>query len=123
MQRLKFHDGRINLGVGGPKQESDILQKVADTDGGNQNCQRCGGTQRTVSQPFNYDTEDGTNTHCNQQCEKRRCSERINTYKGNVSTDHDNIAMSKVQHLCNAVDHGIAEGDNCIDAAKAQAVD
>ena len=35
-----------------------------------------------------------------------------------IAADHDDIAMGEVQHLGNAVDHRIAQRDECVYAAE-----
>ena len=46
----------------------------------------------------------------------------IGAYAG-ISADHDDVAMGKIEHLCDAVDHGIAQRDKRINAAQAQTAD
>src|SRR2546421_283471 len=39
------------------------------------------------------------------------------------AADHENVAMSKIDHADNAIDHGVADGDQAIDRAEHNAVD
>ena len=41
--------------------------------------------------------------------------------KGHIGANHDDVAVGEVQHLGNAVDHGVAQGDDGVDAAQADA--
>ena len=40
-----------------------------------------------------------------------------------VGTDHDDIAVGEVQHFRNAIDHGVAQRDQRVDAAQVDAAD
>ena len=50
-------------------------------------------------------------------------AQRTHAQKGNVAAHHDDVAVGEVQHLGNAVDHRVAEGDDGVDAAKADTAD
>ena len=41
----------------------------------------------------------------------------------NIAANHDNVAVGEVQHLGNAVDHRIAQGDQRVNAAQTDTVD
>src|SRR4029077_11225434 len=41
----------------------------------------------------------------------------------NEAADHENIAMGEIDHADDAVDHGVADGDQAVDRAEHQAVD
>src|SRR6201987_3906249 len=43
--------------------------------------------------------------------------------EGDEAADHENIAMSEIDHADDAVDHRVADGDQATDRAKHQAVD
>ena len=54
---------------------------------------------------------------------QRRHPQRQHGGDNGVGAHHDDIAVGEVQHLGNAVDHRVAQGDDGIHAAKADAVD
>ena len=43
--------------------------------------------------------------------------------EGNIGTHHNHITVGKVQHLGNAINHGIAQGDNGIHSTDTDTVD
>ena len=48
---------------------------------------------------------------------------RLQTWhvKGHIGAHHDDVAVGEVQHLGNAVYHGVAQGDDGVDASQADA--
>jgi hypothetical protein len=48
---------------------------------------------------------------------------RLQGKKAGHAADHHHLAMGKVNHEKDAVDQGIAQGHQCIDAAQYQAID
>ena len=53
----------------------------------------------------------------------RAKTQLVHDEPGHVCAHHDDIAVGKVQQQDNAVHHAVAQCDQCIDAAKGQAVD
>ncbi len=79
--------------------------------------------QRLVGQALNKNTENGTDhTRENYRCPAREAEIRRGTER-DIGTDHDDIAVSEVEHLGDTVDHGVAQRDDGVDAAHGQAVD
>ena len=42
--------------------------------------------------------------------------------KAEKSADHEQIAVGEIDHSQNAIDHGVAQGDERVDAAQLQSV-
>ena len=53
----------------------------------------------------------------------RRQLQVLGNAEGNVSADHDDVAVGEVQHFGDAVDHRVAERDDGVHAAEADAAD
>ena len=120
---LDIDDAGKILGAGAPNQLSGILQEVADTKGGDQNCQAGSTTQGLVSQTLNDNTQNRTDHNCRNNGNNGRQAQIIGNTERNVSTHHDNITVSEVQHFGDTIDHGVTQGDDCINCANADAVD
>ena len=111
------------LRVGGPDQQSSVLQKVADADGSDQHGQRGGGAQRLVGQPLNDDAQQGADDDCQQDRGQGVPAQIIVGAEGHIAAHHDDIAVGEVQHLGDAVNHCVAQCDDGVYAAQADAVD
>ena len=116
-------NGGEALGVGGPGQLGHLLQKVADADGRDQDSQGRCFTQRAVSDALDRDAEHRADDHRKDDGQHRVHARRAESKEDDIAADHDDIAVGEVQHLGNAVDHGIPQGDQCVNTAQADAVD
>ena len=116
-------DGGVALGSSAPDQQGGVLQQVADADGGDEDRQGGGGAQGLVSQTLNDDAQDRTDSHGQQNGNHRRQTQIGSGAEGDVAAHHDDVAVGEVQHLGDAVDHGVAQGDDGVDAAQADAAD
>ena len=79
--------------------------------------------QRLVGESLNQHAKQSTHRHGRQNGYHNRQPQIVGDAEGNVRAHHDHIAMGKVQHLGNAVDHGVAKGNDGVDRADADAVD
>ena len=111
------------LGVGRPSQLGHLLQKVADADGRNQDGQRRGLTQRAVGDALNRNAQNGADDHRKDNGQHGVHNRRAKGKEHNIAANHDNVAVGEVQHLGNAVDHRIAQGDQRVNAAQTDTVD
>ena len=111
------------LGVGRPSQLGHLLQKVADADGRNQDGQRRGLTQRAVGDALNRNAQNGADDHRKDNGQHGVHTRRAKGKEHNIAANHDNVAVGEVQHLGNAVDHRIAQGDQRVNAAQTDTVD
>ena len=122
--RLQTGDnGGKALGVGGPGQLGHLLQQIADADRCDQDGQRRGLAQGAVGDALYRDAEQRADHHRQDDGQHRVHACRAEGKKDNIAADHDDIAVGEVQHLGNAVDHGIAQCDQCVDTAQTDAVD
>ena len=80
-------------------------------------------TQRLVRQPLDDHAQHRADNHGNQNAKQGGHAPVLRGTEGNVRANHDDVAVREVQHLGNAVDHRVAQGDDGIHAAKADAVD
>lgn len=100
-----------------------LLQQVTDANGRNQNGQRRCFTQRPVCHPFYQNSQHGADNHRKDDGYSRIPAEGTKGKENNIAADHDDITMGKVQHLSDAVHHCVAQCDQSIHAAQADAVD
>ena len=111
------------LGVGGPGQLGHLLQQIADTDGRNQHRQRRRFTQGAVSHALDRDAQNGADHHREHDGQNGVHTRRAKRKKDNIAADHDDIAVGEVQHLGNAVDHRIAQRNQCVNTAQTDTID
>ena len=117
------HHGGKHLRVGLPQQQGGVLEKITHADGGNENGQRGGLPQGFVGQPLNDHAQNGAYDHGQQHTHQRRQAELAGGEEADIGAHHDDVAMGEVEHFGNAVDHGVAQGDDGIDTAQTDAVD
>lgn len=111
------------LGRGAPQKLRGVLQEVRHADGRDQNGQRACLAQRLIGQTLNENTENrADHTRENYRCPAREAEIRRGAER-DIGTDHDDVAVSEVEHLGDTVDHGVAQRDDGVDAAHGQAVD
>ena len=122
-QGLEGDDAGIVLGAGGPDELGGVLQEIADANGRDQHRQAGGSPQRLIGQSLDEHAQHGTYRHSRQDGDHHRQPQVIGDAEGNVSAHHDDVAVGEVQHFGNAINHGVAQGDDGIDAAQADPVD
>ena len=79
--------------------------------------------QGAVGDALYRDAEQRADHHRQDDSQHRVHACRAEGKKDNIAADHDDIAVGEVQHLGNAVDHRIAQGDQRVNAAQADTVD
>ena len=97
------------------------LMQVADADSGYQNRDGGNASQGSVGNLFD------NNTH--QRADYNRCqnadseiSARRQRCENGICADHDDIAVGKVEHLRDAVNHRVAQCYEGVDGAEAESV-
>ena len=116
-------EGGIGHLLGTEQQQCEVLQKVADADGGDEHAERRCLTQRLIGQKFDEDTQQGAEQNTEQHGKKGRQAHLRYGDDAGIGADHDDIAVGEVQHFGDAVYHGITQRDQGEDAAEAQPAD
>lgn len=76
-----------------------------------------------VGDLFDHHAQQRTGDDGGAHSGDRAKTQLVHDEPGHVCAHHDDIAVGKVQQQDNAVHHAVAQCDQCIDAAKGQAVD
>ena len=71
---------------------------------------------------FDSDTEDSTGYHCYEHREVGVKAEAGHHSEYDIAADHNNVSVGEVKHFSDAIDEGIAEGYDGIDASEADTV-
>ena len=118
--------------VAAPDHERQVLQDDGHADGGDQRREPGRFAQRTVGDFLHpvgerhayedSDDEAGENDQDRRQLHVR-AEERRDHRQRDHRADHHHFAVGKVDQADDAVDHGVAQRDQSIDAAQRQAVD
>ena len=112
-----------DLGVGSPQKLGSVLEEVAHADGGDEHRQGGSLPQGLVGQALDDHAQHGAHQHGQQHPHQGRQAVGGRGEEAYVGAHHDDVAVGKVQHLGDAVDHSVAQGDDGIDASQAHAVD
>ncbi len=109
------------------------LEKERDADGGDERRQAVGIAQRAVSDSLDPDAKEAGATHRRHHHQgdgqPRRhgrhlvMDEHGSHPSGKERADHEHVAMREIQHLEDAVDERVSEGDQGVKASKFQPVD
>ena len=78
--------------------------------------------QRLISYPLNDYAEHRADRHRNQNTDYRRQSHTADCGKYHKGSDHNNVSVREIQHLRNAVHHGVSQGDNRVYASQADSI-
>ena len=62
-----------------------------------------------------------TSQNSHQNSGNQREAEAVQCEEGDVGAYHDDITVSEIQHLGNAVDHCVSKGNDCVYASEPQA--
>ena len=116
-------NGREDLRVRRPEQLRGVLQEIAHADGSDEHGQRRRGAQGLIGESLDENAERCADQHGQQDADERGQTEAGDGEEADIRADHDDIAVGKVQHLGNAVNHGIAQGNDRVNAAETHAVD
>ena len=100
-----------------------VLQKEGDTNGGDQQRNTGCAAQGGVGDLFDHHAQQRTGDDGGAHSGDRAKTQLVHDEPRHVCAHHDDIAVGKVQQQDNAVHHAVAQCDQCIDAAKGQAVD
>ena len=114
MQRLQRYEGAEALGVRTEEKQRQILEKIGNTNGGNENRQRVGLTQGLVGHPLDQHAQNCADNHRHQHGKGNRQTQVIKGDKRRIASHHQNIAVCEIQHLGNTIYHCVAQRDNRI---------
>ena len=111
-------------------QGDEILQKDGHADGRNQRHQARTVAQRLVGNLLDREAVAAGQNDGNQNGEdddqRQRQAERGQTHQrhhADISANHVNLAVGEVNQADDAIDHGVANGNQRINAAEGEAVD
>ena len=125
-------DGRICLRVGSPYKQRRVLKQIRNAYRGYKNRKRRSRTERFIRKPLDKNAEHGADNDGGKDRNYRRdpCGERREFFgderrrkEGDIASDHDNVSVREVKHLCYAVNHRITECDDGINASEAYPAD
>ena len=111
------------LGVRAPDHQRDVLQQVAHADGRDQYGQGGCLAQGPVGEALDRHAQHGTEHHGQQDRKHRGNSPVLQAAERDIRADHDDVAVGKVQHFRDAVNHRVAQGYDGVDTAQTQSID
>ena len=108
-----------------------VLQEDRHADGGDQRGQARRSSQRTIGDPLEGPAIGGGQQHrCDEDQQQRERNpghpDEAQHEEGNdrdEGADHEDLAMREIDHADDAVDQGVADGDQAVDGAEGDAVD
>ena len=108
-----------------------VLQKDRHADGRDQRRQPERAAQRPVGQSFHGPAVDRCQQHGDDQDQQQRewhpgDADHAHDQEGDQrreGADHEDIAMGEIDHADDAIDHGVADGDQTVDRTQCQTVD
>ena len=100
-----------------------VLQKIGNADGRDQDGEGGSLTKRLIGEPFDGDAQDRADDHRKEHRTQGRKPQVAGGAEGDVGAHHDDVAVREIQHFGNAVDHRVAQGDDGVHAAQADAAD
>ena len=121
-ERFDGHDRREGFRRRAPDEQRQVLQQIAHADGRNEHGEAGRLPQRLIGHAFDGNAQQRANHHRRADCRQRGQAQRRHHYKSNVAAHHDDVAMREIQHTGNAVHHRIAQGNDRINTAQADAV-
>ena len=113
------------MGLGAEQHHGQVFQKDAHGQGRNQGGHRAGLAHRAVSQNLDQHADHGTDRNGDDDRQPgghTRVDHKRDGIKQCVGTDHDKITMGEVDHADDAVNHCVAQGNQCVDRALVQTV-
>ena len=110
-------DVRVSPGDTAGDVVGQVLQQVADTDGRDHHGQTRCRAKRRIGDLFNHDAEQRTGDDRQNNGKNRMQVERGHGVERGIRADHDDVAVGKVNQTKNAVDHGVANGDEGVQTA------
>ena len=115
--------GRNDLCTGTKDQLCSVLQEEGHADCRDQQGDTGCVAQRGVGDLLDHNAQQRAGDDGGAHSGDRAKAQLIHHEPGHVRTNHNDIAMGKVQQQDDAVHHAVTQCDQCIDAAKGQAVD
>ena len=101
-------------------QQRRILQKVADANGRDEHAQRRRLAQGLIGAELDDHAQHRAYRDADDHRHPRGQSHLRHRHNAAVCAHHDHVAVGEVQHFGDAVDHGVAQRDQRVDAPQAQ---
>ena len=122
-QGRQLHYAAEGLSVRAESQQRHILQQIADADSGDQHSQIGAGVpQGLVGHPLNDDSQNRTHNHGDNNGNDGIYMKSRHSGKHYIGPDHNDIAVGKIQHLGDTVNHRISQGDNRVHTSETDSV-
>ena len=102
--------------------QGEVLQEKTDAERGDDGRDAGRLPQRLVGCPLDQHADAGNAEHGEEQRRNEREPEQGRENEAEKCAHHEEIAMGEVDHGEDAVDHGVAEGDQGIDAPELQRI-
>ena len=129
MRTLAHHDDifQPNRPVDRPRNgrkddNGQILQEKGDADGADQGRNSRRVAQGPIGHPIDKDADTGRHQDGPDDRQRPGQVKQGDGPEDKIGPQHENLAMGKVDQPQDAVDHGIADGDQGIKTAKGQSV-
>lgn len=121
----KFADGKIGGKVRGGGAEEDlaaVFEEEGDADGGDEDVEGGGGTERPVGKLLDGDAEGGAAEHGGEEDEEaapdRAFRDVLTGVVADEGADHEDVGVREIDEAQDAVDHRIAERDQGVNRAE-----
>ena len=122
IELVEYFRALKGLGPTAKDHQPQVFQEEADPDGGYEGADAWGLAQGTVG-PLVYEhPQQRREQHGAHQGHPPGQAELHRPEPGEIAPHHQHVAVGKVDQPQDAVDHGVAYGDQRIEAAKRQAV-
>src|SRR6476659_7022595 len=109
----------------------EILENDRHADGGDQRREAEGFAQRPVGDALHGPSPHGGEQHGDDEDEHERernkrqaeAHDQKKSDQRDESAHHEDVAMGEIDHADDAIDHGVADGDQAVDRAERNPVD
>ena len=123
----------IGLETGAIEPAEGVLEKEGSSDGGDERDETRGLPQRPIGHPFEKDGDQGGRRHRNDEDDDQADDGMSIQESGRIQSGgkevrrirpaHEDFAVGEVDHPEDPIDHGVAHGDQGIDAPLGQTED
>ena len=93
------------------------MQQIGNANGGDEHRKAWGLAQWLVGYALDKNAQQSAAANGDEDADKGVHPQVEQGHERDVATNHDDVAVGKVEHLRNAVDHGVAQSDNGVHAA------
>ncbi len=121
---LAEHVGCIeSLGAPPEDHQPEVLEKERDADGRDEGRDAGGVADRHVGALVHHHTQDGREDNRDGEGGPPGKAEHEDAEVGEVASHHHDVAVGEVDEPDDPVDHGVADGDEAVEAPQCHAVD